>query len=80
MGQANELRNIAAFVVLIAPSLGKRRLNVLEGFRTRNLQKCQRFHKRCREMYSIIVLLLRKIRYSSEILYGGMVICKTAGF
>jgi hypothetical protein len=39
MNQGNELWDLAAFVMLIAPSLGKRGLNVLEGVGARHLQE-----------------------------------------
>jgi len=78
MNQAYKLRDLAAFVGLIAPSLGKCCLNVLKGIGTWNLQEGQCLHKRCCEMYCVIVLLSRKICHSSEILHGRMVICGTA--
>jgi hypothetical protein len=31
-------------------------------------------------MYGIVILLLREIRDSSEILHGRMVVCEAAGF
>jgi hypothetical protein len=51
---------------------------VLEGIGARHLQERQCLHKRCCEIYCIIVLLTCKSRHSSEILHGHMVICGTA--